>query len=93
MKGDIHSFHMRYNSMISTQRLQRNIEIMCLNVQPLVHFVLSIVVRDPYDTTWGLANKEGKGVCPATFIGWAKDNLQKMHQLQTLLLLSMRSLL
>ena len=36
MKGDIHSFHMRYNSMISTKRLQRNIEIMCLKVQPLV---------------------------------------------------------
>ena len=37
MKGGIHSFHMRYDSMICSNRLQRKIDFVCLKVQPLVH--------------------------------------------------------
>ena len=38
MKEDIHSFHMRYGSMICSNRLQRKIDFVRLKVQPLVIF-------------------------------------------------------
>ena len=36
MKGDIHSFHMRYGSLLSTKRLQRNSFWLPLTEFPLV---------------------------------------------------------
>ena len=39
MKGDIHSYHMRYSSMICSKRLQRNSISNFLNTFPLVLMV------------------------------------------------------